>query len=88
MINLLELDEIITKYDYKIKFLELKLRSYDEKIFLEYKNHKFPYKVILLANDKTSIDMNDEGPELREFLKVVKIYDKNTKPFVHVKSMN
>ncbi len=68
--------------------MELNLKRYDEEIFLEYKNHKFPYKVILLANDYNSIDMNDEGPGLKEFLKVVKIYDKNTTPIVHVNSMN
>ncbi len=33
--------------------------------------HKFPYKVILSANDNIIIDMKNDALELREFLKVV-----------------
>jgi hypothetical protein len=51
--------------------LEIKLRCYNKEIFLNYKSYKFPYKVILSANGRISLNMNDDSPELREFLKVV-----------------
>ncbi len=53
--------------------MEIKLRCYDKEIFLKYKDHKFPYKIILFSKHKIRIIMKDDEPELREFLKVVKI---------------
>jgi hypothetical protein len=62
-----ELDEILKKYNVKIKSLELELTSYDKEIFFKYKIHKFTYKVIFISKS-LDVFMKDDSSELREFL--------------------